>query len=583
MKNSPKMSQFKEPTVYGDLESLSFVIEQAKDKKRQRLVSLQASENKSRDHDRHELMTSSSQYNDDRDQRSSGVRLDRASPVRSIGVSQSRLVANPQAAVNARHMHISTDKQMHDVSMDGDRSHRLPQIKHQSGFARVELARKQNQLLDEETDALIYRQLKVITDQRSKSKIIADKTSRRDRELEMSASRDHTEDVKYHQRMNSLESDKQKANNSMLSGHAKAESCLKNGPSSMNPNKRLPGFNIDADHNTMRSGSHRHKKPELLDSTFSDKDLSQREIIIDHLERLDSHVTRLKQENKTNQVTIENSSFFAVRKSTKRDAIEDAGQRSRKQSMAASVSNNGQHQDGMAKNDVSAKKSVFAEGGRRRGSVAPKNDAELSKSPNINLRNRSQIGSVEKKESRNLKNNEIQQRKLSIFYQASPKPTNMPSELKSPLMMRNAKKSSDLHKERHIDKSLKRGQSWLYNETKPVDIDQVPKRIFKIGYAPVLLNEDKQSEDHIIDKFDVRSLSQTKLDLNTDLEELYFQFKTANTLNSKVQEGNLDDYYPAYFAKIVLRMAKLSVKNQELRDQISRKAIEFAIEQLGRG
>ena len=319
------------------------------------------------------------------------------------------------------------------------------------------MARKQNQLLDEETDDLIYPQLRVIRDQRSKSKMIADKTARRDRELELSASRDQSEDAKYYQKMNSLESDKEKANNSMLSGHAKAESCLKNGPSSMSPNKRLPGFNLDVHHNTMRSGSHRDKRPELMDNLFSDKDLSQREIIIDHLERLDSHVTRLKQENKTNEVTIENSNFFAVRKSTKRDAIEDACQRSRKHSMAASVSNNGQHQDGMAKNDASAKKSLFVDGGCRKGSVAPKNDVELSKSPNINLRNRTQIGSVDKKESGCLKNNEIQQRKLSIFHEASPKLTNMPSELKSPLVLRNAKKSPDLEKVRQIDKSLKRG------------------------------------------------------------------------------------------------------------------------------
>jgi hypothetical protein len=583
MKNSPKMSQFKEPSVYGDLESHSFVIEQAKHNKRQRLVSLQASENKSRDHDRHEIMSSSGQYNDDKDQRSSGVRHDRASPAKSIGVPQSKPAANQQAVVNARHRYRSIDRQMHDVSTDGDRSHALPQIKDQPAYPRIDLVIKQNQLLDEETDALIYRQLRVIRDQRSKSKMIADKTARRDRELELSACRDQSEDARYYQKMNSLESVKEKDNNSMLSGHAKAESCLKNGPSSMSPNKRLPKFNVDVDCNLMKSGSRRDKKPDLLDSPFSDKDLSQRDIIIDHLERLDSHVTRLKQEDKTNQVTIENSSFFAVRKSTKRDAIEDACQRSRKQSVAASVSNNGQLQDGMAKNDASAKKSLFVDGGCRRGSVAPKNDVELSKSPNINLRNRSQIGSVEKKESGCLKNNKIQQRKLSIFHQASPKLTNMSSELKSPLVLRNAKKSPDLEKVRQVDRSLKRGQSWLYNETKSVDTGHLPKRLFKIGYAPVLLNEDKQSEDHIIDKFDLRSLSQTKLDLNTDLEDLYFEFKIANTLNSKVQEGNLDDYYPAYFAKILLRMANLSVKNQELRDQISRKAIEFAIEQLGRG
>ena len=71
-------------------------------------------------------MTSSGQYNDDRDQRSSGVRHDRASPAKSIGVSQSRPAASQQAVVNARNRHRSIDRQMHNVSTDGDRSHALP-------------------------------------------------------------------------------------------------------------------------------------------------------------------------------------------------------------------------------------------------------------------------------------------------------------------------------------------------------------------------------------------------------------------------------------------------------------------------
>lgn len=91
----------------------------------------------------------------------------------------------------------------------------------------------------------------------------------------------------------------------------------------------------------------------------------------------------------------------------------------------------------------------------------------------------------------------------------------------------------------------------------------------------------KKDEDMLISKFEFRCINCAKLNDQTDLDELYFEFKRENLFNRKVQDSNLDSYLPTFFARILMRFIKQNVKRQDINDKLSLKVIEFCFEQIG--
>ena len=91
----------------------------------------------------------------------------------------------------------------------------------------------------------------------------------------------------------------------------------------------------------------------------------------------------------------------------------------------------------------------------------------------------------------------------------------------------------------------------------------------------------KKDEDMLISKFEFRCITYAKLNDQTDLDGLYFEFKRENLFNRKVRDSNLDSYLPTFFARILMRFIKQNVKRQDISDKLSLKVIEFCFEQIG--
>lgn len=124
---------------------------------------------------------------------------------------------------------------------------------------------------------------------------------------------------------------------------------------------------------------------------------------------------------------------------------------------------------------------------------------------------------------------------------------------------------------------------WIYPEVannSEGDAGQRPKP-FKMSYVPEPLHPSKEHAERKLLRFSFKCITNHRFGPETDLSELYFEFRNENMFNKKLEELELDDHFPTYFTIIVIRTAQMSIKDEAFRDQVGRRAFEFCFNKIG--
>lgn len=88
--------------------------------------------------------------------------------------------------------------------------------------------------------------------------------------------------------------------------------------------------------------------------------------------------------------------------------------------------------------------------------------------------------------------------------------------------------------------------------------------------------EDNEKLSH----FHFTTITNTKIDANTDISDLYNQFCLENIGNDKISRNGLEDSLLLYFAKIVLKIIRYSITVEQQNRELKKKVLRFVLEQL---